>query len=111
MPGFAPISLAGLSEQLATLRLGVEPALRDLFIRVTKLPLAKSGLTALKPFGYDLFDHPISTFAPAMNVPVPAGYIVGAGDELDVQLYGNKNASLKLIVGRDGRGGSRRNGG
>jgi protein involved in polysaccharide export with SLBB domain len=103
LPGFAPISLAGLSEQLATLRLGVEPALRDLFIRVTKLPLAKSGLTALKPFGYDLFDHPISTFAPAMNVPVPAGYIVGAGDELDVQLYGNKNASLKLIVGRDGR--------
>ncbi len=103
LPGFPPIPLAGLSEQLATLRLGVEPALKDLFIRVTKLPLTKVGATALKPFGYDLFDHPISTFAPTTNVPVPAGYVVGAGDELEVQLYGTKNANLKLVVGRDGR--------
>jgi polysaccharide export outer membrane protein len=103
LPGFAPITLAGLTEQLATLRLGVEPALRDLYIRVTKLPLVKSGPTALKPFGYDLFDHPISTFAPATNVPVPVGYVVGAGDELDMQLYGSKNLNLRLTVGRDGR--------
>jgi polysaccharide biosynthesis/export protein len=103
LPGFAPIPLAGLTEQLATLRLGVEPALRDLFIRVTKLPLVKMGPTALKPFGYDLFDHPISTFAPATSVPVPAGYVMGPGDELDVQLYGNRNLFLKLTVGRDGR--------
>src|SRR5882762_10491062 len=103
LPGFAPIPLAGLTEQLATLRLGVEPALRGLYIRVTKLPLNKVGPTALKPFGYDLFDRPISTFAPAMNVPVPADYVVGPGDELDVQLYGNKNANLQLVVGRDGR--------
>jgi polysaccharide biosynthesis/export protein len=103
LPGFAPLALAGLTEQQATLRLGVEPALRDLFIRVTKLPLTKQGPTALKPFGYDLFDHPISTFAPATNVPVPADYIVGPGDELDVELYGSKNTTLKLLVGRDGR--------
>lgn len=103
LPGFAPIPLAGLTEQLATLRLGVEPALRDLFVRVTKLPLAKVGATALRPFGYDLFDHPISTFAPSTNVPVPAGYVVGPGDELEMQLYGAKNYSFKLMVGRDGR--------
>src|SRR6267378_2791604 len=80
LPGFAPIPLAGLTEQLATLRLGVEPALRDLYIRVTKLPLEKVGATALKPFGYELFDRQISTFAPATNVPVPADYLVGPGD-------------------------------
>ena len=102
LPGFAPIPLAGLTEPLATLRLGVEPSLRDLFIRVTKLPLVKSGQTALKPFGYDLFDHPISTFNPSTNVPVPAGYIIGPGDELDMQLYGNLNMHLRLVVGRDG---------
>ena len=103
LPGFAPVPLAGLTEQLATLRLGVEPALRDLFIRITKLPLTKRGATALKPFGYDLFDHPISTFAPSSNVPVPAGYVVGPGDEFDIQLYGNKNGDFRLVVGRDGR--------
>ena len=103
LPGFAPIPLAGLTEQLATLRLGVEPALQDLFIRVTKLPLKKLGPAALKPFGYDLFDHPVSTFAPANNVPVPSTYVVGPDDTLEVQLYGSKNADLKLVVGRDGR--------
>ncbi|MGB6604141.1 MAG: SLBB domain-containing protein, partial [Steroidobacteraceae bacterium] len=103
LPGFAPIPLAGLTDQLATLRLGVEPALRDLFIRVTKLPLVAHGHSALKPFGYDLFDQPINTFAPAMNVPVPAQYILGPDDQLDLQLYGSKNALYRLVVGRDGR--------
>ncbi len=103
LPGFAPIALGGLTERLAMLRLGTEPALKDLFIQVTKLPLTKEGITALKPFGYDLFDHPISTFAPTTNVPVPSSYIVGPDDELDVQLYGSKNVMLRLVVGRDGR--------
>ena len=103
LPGFAPVPLAGLTEQLATLRLGVEPALRDLFIRVTKLPLKKVGPAALKPFGYDLFDHPISTFAPSTDVPVPSEYVVGPDDEFAVQLYGSKNAAFRLVVGRDGR--------
>jgi protein involved in polysaccharide export with SLBB domain len=103
LPGFAPIPIAGLTEQLATLRLGVEPALRDLFIRVTKLPLTKVGPTVLRPFGYDLFDRPVSTFAPATNVPVPAEYVLGPGDELDVEFYGTKNANTKLFVARDGR--------
>jgi polysaccharide export outer membrane protein len=103
LPGFAPIPLAGLTDQLATLRLGVEPALRDLYIRITKLPLVKQGAATLKPFGYDLFDRQISTFAPATNVPVPADYVVGPGDELDVQLYGSRNFTFKLVVGRDGR--------
>ncbi|HET6463771.1 MAG TPA: polysaccharide biosynthesis/export family protein, partial [Candidatus Krumholzibacteria bacterium] len=103
LPGFAAIPLAGLTEQLATLRLGSEPALRQLYIRVTKLPLRKVGVTSLKPFGYDLFDRSISTFAPVTNVPVPAAYVVGPGDQLVVQLYGKRNVLLNLGVGRDGR--------
>jgi polysaccharide biosynthesis/export protein len=102
LPGFAPIPLAGLTEQLATLRLGAEPSLRSLFIRVTKLPLRKTGPPALKPFGYDLFDQDVSTFAPATNVPVPSEYVIGPQDQLEVQLYGNQNRTLRLTVGRDG---------
>ena len=103
LPGFGPIALMGLTEDQATLRLAVEPAFRDIEIRLTRLPIKKTGAEALKPFGYDLFDRAPSTFAPATNVPVPSDYTVGAGDELDVQLYGNQNRTLKLIVGRDGR--------
>jgi polysaccharide export outer membrane protein len=103
LPGFAPIPLLGLSDAEATLRLSVEPALLGLDIHLARLPLRRTGTEGLKPFGYDLFGKkPPSTFAPFSNVPVPADYIVGAGDEIDVQLYGNQNRSLKLIVGRDG---------
>lgn len=103
MPGFAPIPLAGLSEEQAGLRLSAEPSLNRLAIKITRLPLEKSGPAGLKPFGYDLFKDSPSTFAPVTNVPVPAEYIVGPGDELEVILYGNQNRTLRLTVGRDGR--------
>jgi polysaccharide biosynthesis/export protein len=103
LPGFPVIALAGLSEFQATMRLQAEPSLRDLDVSLIRLPLKKTGVAALKPFGYSLFGRPPSTFAPVTNVPVPADYVVGAGDELDIQLYGNQNRTLRLVVGRDGR--------
>ena len=103
LPGFRPIALLGLTEEQATLRLKVEPALRGIDIRITRLPIKKTGVEGLKPFGYDIFDHALSTFAPTTDVPVPSDYIVGAGDILNVQLYGKENRTLKQTVGRDGR--------
>ena len=103
LPGFAGIPLAGLTEFQATIRLLADPELRGLYIALIRLPLKKIGTEALKPFGYDLFDHAPSTFAPVTNIPVPADYVIGPGDELEVQLYGNQNRTLRLVVGRDGR--------
>ncbi len=57
---------------------------------------------ALKPFGYDLFAGVPSTFAPATDIPVPAEYIIGPGDTIQVQLFGKDNAEYSLPVGRDG---------
>ncbi len=48
LPGFAGIALAGLTEAQATLRLEVEPALRGLYFRVTKLPLTKTGVAGTR---------------------------------------------------------------
>src|SRR6202011_3319819 len=70
---------------------------------IPRLPIKKTGPDALQPFGYDLFDRSPSTFAPVTNVPVPSDYVIGPGDQLDVQLYGTQNRSLRLTVGRDGR--------
>lgn len=103
LPGFPPIALLGLTEEQATLRLKVEPAFRGIDIRLTRLPLKRTGVEGLKPFGYDLFDRGVSTFAPVTNVPVPSNYVVGPGDQLYLQLYGNQNRYLQLVVARDGR--------
>jgi polysaccharide biosynthesis/export protein len=103
LPGFAPIPLLGLTEQQATLRLQVVPDFQNLQVRLTLLPLKKTGVQALKPFGYDLFaEYNPSSFEPLTNVPVPSNYLVGPGDILDVLLYGNQNHAYQMVVSRDG---------
>ena len=57
---------------------------------MTLLRLTPTGDEALKPFGYDLFEGNPSTFAPVSDIQVPVDYIVGPGDTLVVQLYGNE---------------------
>jgi protein involved in polysaccharide export with SLBB domain len=102
LPGFASIPLLGLTEFQATVRLQADPELNGLDVALIRLPLKKIGTEALKPFGYSLFDFAPSTFAPVTNVPVPADYVLGPGDVLDVQLYGSQNRTVRLQVGRDG---------
>ncbi|HVQ14196.1 MAG TPA: SLBB domain-containing protein [Vicinamibacterales bacterium] len=103
LPGFDPFVLAGLDELQAGQRVTAVPALRKLDIKITRLPVRKSGIAGLKPFGYDLFKDSTSTFAPVTDVPVPADYIVGPGDQLNLQMFGSQNRTLRLVVGRDGR--------
>jgi protein involved in polysaccharide export with SLBB domain len=103
LTGFTAMPLAGLTVEQATARVAAEPAFLHLKLKLSLLPLEKTGVDGLKPFGYDLFDEVPSSFAPVTDVPVPADYIVGAGDQLTVQLYGNQNRTTRLVVGRDGR--------
>jgi protein involved in polysaccharide export with SLBB domain len=103
LPGFEPIMLAGLDDKQATSRLAAIDALQNIEVSLAKLPIRKIGKAGLKPFGYDLFKNAPSTFAPTTDVPVPSDYIVGPGDQLNVQLFGSQNRSFRLTVGRDGR--------
>ena len=79
LPGLSGIPLGGLTEMQATLRLEVDPMMQALHFRITRLPLRKTGLEGLKPFGYDLFERDPSTFSPVTNIPVPADYVIGSG--------------------------------
>jgi len=56
----------------------------------------------LKQFGYSLFAGKPTSFAPASDIPVPPEYVLGPGDELQIQYYGRRNDSLSLIVDREG---------
>ena len=57
---------------------------------------------ALKLYGYELFANPAS-FGAAQAAPVPAGYILGPGDELVVQVNGLADLNTNLVIDRDGR--------
>ncbi|MEW5755421.1 MAG: SLBB domain-containing protein [Pseudomonadota bacterium] len=58
--------------------------------------------SGLKRFGYDLFDGVPTTFAPATDIPVPADFVLGPGDVIQVQLFGKENQEYTLAVSRDG---------
>jgi polysaccharide export outer membrane protein len=103
IPGIPAIPLAGLTADEATKRLSADLGLRDFIVKLTLLRLRPFDQDALKPFGYSLFEGVPSTFAPVSDIQVPMDYVVGPGDTLKVQLYGNDSANYSLTVGRDGR--------
>ncbi|NOI25395.1 OtnA protein [Vibrio mediterranei] len=71
------------------------------FIPNPNPPKAKPN-TPLQRFGINLFASSPSTFAPISDVPVPAEYQVGPGDEIVIQLFGKENQTHRLRVNREG---------
>ena len=57
----------------------------------------------LSLFGYDLFKLGADAFAPTADIPIPANYILGPGDNLIVQLYGKENMTHSLTISREGQ--------
>ncbi|OGB33291.1 MAG: hypothetical protein A3F78_16485 [Burkholderiales bacterium RIFCSPLOWO2_12_FULL_61_40] len=57
---------------------------------------------SLRLFGYELFANS-SRFASVQAAPVPAGYVLGPGDELVVQVNGLIEINERLVIDRDGR--------
>ncbi|WP_405229936.1 SLBB domain-containing protein [Lentisalinibacter sediminis] len=102
LAGVGEIPLSGLTEEQATMRLAAEPSLSQLRIDVNRLPLEPVGVEALEPFGYELFEQDPERLQPNRAVPVAADYIVGPGDTLRIQLFGNQNADYELPVERNG---------
>lgn len=57
----------------------------------------------LKPFGYDVFANSPQTFAPIMDIAIPADYIIGPGDKISIQVFGKEKDELELTVNREGQ--------
>lgn len=57
----------------------------------------------LKPFGYDVFANAPQTFAPTMDIAIPADYIIGPGDKISIQVFGKEKDELELAVNREGQ--------
>ena len=57
----------------------------------------------LTQFGYDVFERPVSTFAPVTSVPVGPDYVVGPGDTFTVTLWGRINAQYAVEIDRNGQ--------
>lgn len=102
LPGIASIALAGLTEEQAEIRLNADPSLRGIKVKVYRLPVRDLTGKDLEPFGYKLFRERDRVLHPDMNTPVPTDYVVGPGDTVRIQLFGNQNANFEVAIDRDG---------
>jgi len=63
----------------------------------------RRGVDSLvQPFGYALFHFPPSTFVPSMSVATPPSYVLGAGDEVVITVWGETQLFHRLQVNREG---------
>lgn len=56
-----------------------------------------------KIFGYKLFQNKTLDFSPSLSIPTPQSYIIGAGDQLLLDIYGVSQESYDLTVSPEGR--------
>jgi len=57
----------------------------------------------LQAFGYDIFANVPSSFAPISDVAIPASYIIGTGDVLNIKMFGKENDEFETPVSREGK--------
>lgn len=55
-----------------------------------------------KVFGRDIFNNKLLTFEPVMNIATPQNYVLGPGDQLIIDVYGDTQRSDQLTVSPDG---------
>ena len=55
-----------------------------------------------KVFGRNIFSNKNLSFEPAMNIGTPRNYVIGAGDEVFIDIFGASQRSVKGTVSPDG---------
>lgn len=55
-----------------------------------------------KVFGRDIFSNKHLNFGPLMNIATPQSYVLGAGDQVSVDVYGASQRSVDCTVSPDG---------
>lgn len=53
-------------------------------------------------FGREIFSNKNLSFEPDLNIPTPKDYVLSAGDELSIQVWGDSELNLRLKVSPEG---------
>ena len=61
-----------------------------------------AGQEGKKVFGRDIFNNKSLTFEPQMNIATPQNYVLGPGDQVIIDVYGDTQKSEMLQVSPDG---------
>ena len=53
-------------------------------------------------FGRNIFNNELLTFEPSLNIPTPAGYVLGAGDQVIIDVWGASQTLVDAVISPDG---------
>jgi len=108
--GFTPSQLPALKKRLEQLQLRkeseslsedrVEP--RRYTDKKWRISSAKDSVEGLPIFGASLFEQELLSFEPDLNIATPQNYLIGAGDQLVVDVFGVSDITKKLVVSPEG---------
>lgn len=88
---------APLADAKAAVKLELPPLSTTQFQKFVQDSTGK----ALGLYGYNLFDS--GRFPAVTDVPAPANYVLGVGDEVDLKLWGAIELTMRLPVDRNGQ--------
>lgn len=63
----------------------------------------RTQFAALEPFGHDVFREGTGSFQILDEVPVPADYRLGPGDQLVINVWGRVDKTYELLIDREGK--------
>lgn len=66
------------------------------------ITIFKEELSEEQVFGRNIFNTSNLTFEPSSNLPTPANYRLGAGDEIIIDIWGNNQVSIQETISPDG---------
>ena len=49
-------------------------------------------------FGRNLFSNKNLTFEPSLNIPTPENYVLGPGDEVIIDIWGNSEETIRATM-------------
>ena len=60
------------------------------------------SINGLLLFGSEIFTKDNLTFEPNLNIPTPTNYVLGAGDQINVDVFGYSDKTQKYTISADG---------
>ena len=67
----------------------------------TVMPIDGRKAPSSNIYGHDFFISDGLALIPSVNAPVPASYVLGPGDEVVIDIWGNSNANYTRTIGND----------
>jgi protein involved in polysaccharide export with SLBB domain len=94
----------GIDNQNASMEGRIKP-LKEIGFDATEFQRFVTETTGrrLPLFGYALFNERQNNFVPIQNIPVPADYVLGPGDEVTGRVWGSIDSPIRATIDRNGQ--------